>query len=170
MKRILLPVLLSLLAAPLAAQPDGYVQVGDFWLHMNVDPMTDESRPVLYVNAAEASHFQPVTFAWVCTDNGLEAGFSPGRPLGRGDTYVQTRFDRDTPSEPMEWVPGVNVQYAFVPPSYLASFTRRALAADRLVLRAWDSMDNVYTFTFSMQGLTRGLRQMPCGAWVFERD
>lgn len=169
MKHVLVLIITAVLAVPAAAQSSQPVQVGDFWLELSADPMTDEPRGNLIVMATESTSFQPVMFAWVCTDKGLEVGFSPGRYLGRDGATVQVRFDREEPTAQIPWTPGSDPRWAFVPEEYIADFTLRAMVATRLVLRAWDSRgDNVYTYTFSMQGLTRGLRRMPCAAWVFE--
>lgn len=168
MKPLLALFAAALLAAPAAAQATRPVQVGDFWLELSVDPMTDRPGGALYVEAAESTTFQPVAFVWVCTEKGLEVGFSPGRYMGREGATVQVRFDQDEPTAPFPWTPGTDPRYVFVPEEYIPDFTARSMAATRLVLRAWDSLDNVYTFTFSMQGLTRGLRRLPCAGWVFE--
>jgi hypothetical protein len=168
MKHVLALLLCVLSAAPAAAQRGTPVQIGDFWLQRSVDPMTDEERAVLLVSAAESDYFQPALFGWVCSARGLEAGFTPGRYLGAAGATVQFRFDRETPSEPEPWVPGSDERFVFLPQEYLRGFTARAMAASRLVVRAWDAGSDVYTFTFSMQGLTRGLRRLPCAAWVFE--
>jgi hypothetical protein len=171
MKHLATLLAAALLALPAAAQTRAPVQVGDFWLELSVDAMTDEPRGVLAVPAAESTSFQPVTFGWVCTEKGLEVGFSPGRHLGRDGATVQVRFDREEPSAEIPWTPGSDPRWVFVPEEYIADFTLRAMAATRLALRAWDSRgDNVYTFTFSMQGLTRGLRRLPCAEWVFEEE
>lgn len=159
----------ALLAVPAAAQTSQPVQVGDFWLELPVDPMTDRPGGYLAVPAAESTTFQRVSFAWVCTEQGLEVGFSSGGYLGRDGAPVQVRFDREEPTAAIPWTPGRDPRYVFVPEEYVADFTIRAMAATRLVLRAWDSRgDNVYTYTFGMQGLTRGLRRLPCAGWVFE--
>lgn len=169
MKHLLILLAAAILAVPAAAQTSRPLQVGDFWLELSVDPMTDEPGGVLLVQATESTTFQPVMFAWVCTEKGLEVGFSPGRYLGRDGATVQVRFDREEPSAEIPWTPGRDPRFVFVPEQYIADFTGRAMAATRLVLRAWDSRgDNVYTYTFSMQGLTRGLRRLPCAGWVFE--
>lgn len=169
MKHLLAFLAAAILAVPAAAQTSRPVQVGDFWLELSVDPMTDQPKGVLVVPASESTTFQPVMFGWVCTDKGLEVGFSPGRYLGRDGATVQVRFDREEPSAEIPWTPGSDPRWVFVPEEYIADFTIRAMAATRLVLRAWDSRgDNVYTYTFSMQGLTRGLRRLPCSEWVFD--
>ncbi|HEU4884022.1 MAG TPA: hypothetical protein VFT45_17305 [Longimicrobium sp.] len=168
MKNLLALFAAALLASPAAAQTSRPVQVGDFWLELSVDPMTDRPGGILLVEATESTTFQPVTFGWVCTENGLEVAFSPGRYMGREGATVQVRFDQNEPTAPFPWMPGNDPRYVFVPQEYIADFTDRALEATRLVVRAWDGMDNVYTYTFSMQGLTRGLRRLPCAGWVFE--
>jgi hypothetical protein len=169
MKHLVALLMATILTVPAAAQSRQPVQVGDFWLELSVDPMTDERGGFLAVPAEESTTFQPVSFGWVCTENGLEVGFSPGRYMGREGATVQVRFDRDEPSAAIPWTPGRDLRYVFVPEEYIADFTVRAMAATRLVLRAWDSYgNNVYTYTFSMQGLTRGLRRLPCAEWVFE--
>jgi hypothetical protein len=169
MKHLVALLAAAILAVPAAAQTSQPVQVGDFWLQLSVDPMTDEPLGVLLVQAAESTTFQPVAFGWVCTEEGLEVAFSPGRYLGRDGATVQVRFDRGEPTAAIPWTPGEDPRFVFVPEEYIADFTVRAMAATRLVLRAWDSRgDNVYTYTFSMQGLTRGLRRLPCAEWVFE--
>jgi hypothetical protein len=169
MKHLATVLVAAILAAPAAAQTSRPVQVGDFWLELSVDPMTDRPGGILLVQAAESTTFQPVMFGWVCTERGLEVAFSPGRYLGPDGATVQVRFDREEPSAEIPWTPGRDPRSVFVPEEYIADFTERAMAATRLVVRAWDSRgDNVYTYTFSMQGLTRGLRRLPCAGWVFE--
>jgi hypothetical protein len=168
MKHLVALFAAALLAVPATAQTSRPVQVGDFWLELSVDAMTDDPRGVLLVEARESTTFQPVTFGWVCTEKGLEVAFSPGQYMGRDGATVQVRFDQNEPTAPFPWMPGADPRFVFVPTEYIADFTARAMEASRLVVRAWDSLDNVYTFTFSMQGLTRGLRRLPCAGWVFE--
>jgi hypothetical protein len=129
--------------------------------------MTDQDRSYAEVAAAESTAFQPVVFAWICTDKGLEAGFTPGRYVGDDGAAVQIRWDQDPPSEAEPWTPGVNPQFVFVPMNRLYRFTRQAMAANRLALRAWDSRGTVYTFSFSMLGVTRALRRLPCADDLF---
>lgn len=167
MNHLLVVLTAAILAVPADAQTGQPVQVGDFWLQLHVDPMTDEARGNLMVNAAESTTFQPVVFGWTCTASGLEAAFTHGRALGRDGAVVQVRFDQDRPGEPVAWAPGRHPSFVFVPGEATEVFTRRAMAANRMVLRVWDSREQEHTYVFSMQGLTRGLRRLPCTAWLF---
>lgn len=169
--KYLIPFLLAAtFAVPAAAQRGEPEQIGDFWLDVRTDPMTDEVRGVLMVPANEAGDGEMIALGWACTDEGLEVAFSMGRHLGREETTVQVRFDQEPASQPEPWTPGNDQRFVFLPDEQLMDFTRRAMAANRLALRARDSRDNQYTYTFSLLGLTRGLRRLPCAEGLFDGE
>lgn len=170
MKSLITVLIAATFAVPAAAQRGEPEQIGDFWLDVRTDPITDAVRGVLMVQANEAEESEMIAIGWGCTDEGLEVAFSAGRHLGREETTVQVRFDQEPASQPEVWTAGNDQRFVFLPDEQLEEFTRRAMAANRLALRARDSGDNEYTYTFSLRGLTRGLRQLPCAAGLFKEQ
>lgn len=170
MKYLIALFLAATFAAPAAAQRSEPEQIGAFYLSVRTDPITDEVRGVLMVPANEAAEGEMIAVGWACTDEGVEVAFSMGRHLGREETTVQVRFDQEPASQPEPWSPGNDQRFVFLPDEQLVDFTRRAMAANRLALRARDSRGNEYTYTFSLMGLTRGLRRLPCAEGLFDGE
>jgi len=143
-------------AVPAGAQD--VEELGSFLLVRQTDPITDESKNLVFTRSHNAD---PAQIAWSCVLGGQHMLMTVPDYLGaERDVRVVWRMDKTTPFED-RWPTGP-IGRSLLPVTQSRAFTERALPADTLVIRFWDLDDIARTYTFSLSGLTRALNWLGC--------
>jgi hypothetical protein len=146
-----LVVMFVMSGSPLAAQGFQYVKKSD--------PMNDEDRSSVFVVGDNQT-----SFVWTCDENGLGIVFTFDRLLTgrRGEVSVQIRLPPAQPFQPETWTLLTTSRGAVMPVGLVDDFSRWALTASNLVVRATDVDGSTVTGQFTITGLREALAKLPC--------
>jgi hypothetical protein len=148
--------------APGTAVAQSEDRFGAFTVSRSTDPITDADRSIVGTPATAVSggsRRSPI-LGWRCMSDGLNVVYMFDRYLI--DASVLYRFDSDQPSQLDVWDMLTSHQGAAIPIRMVAEFTTQAMVAQRVVLRVTDRDGEQLTDTFSLNGLTKALPQLPC--------
>lgn len=129
--------------------------VGDFLMGEEWDDFEERARP--YGISLASADGREVGLGWVCLPDGMNVvlhlgGYYQGD--ADRDIEVRYRFDGGRPSDTEYWRLFSDNEAAFLPLVLVDGFTKAALAADSVTVRAVDPYDSeTFTATFAIAGL-----------------
>jgi hypothetical protein len=158
MKRILLAAAAVLLAAsPATAQ----VSVGSFTFAEQKDPITDANSSALWTEEANGG-FMPATLIFKCENDEVGMLLKGTGFYIHEELPVIWRFDQQEPQQGSWRV--AEVQWLIPPFELQEALTTTARTANRLAVRVTEGDGGVKTYIFNLNGFSRGMEMMGCGA------
>lgn len=133
---------------------------GDFFYTRQLDDFTDEDRSSIVVRSDDGDSL----LVWGCSPGGLAILLSTGYMIGEDDQVdFMWRVDRNEPSPTIRGPQSNDNTSAFIPPHWVYSFTREAIAGTTVVIQVTDPFDrDSERYRYSLMGLTASLRLLPC--------
>lgn len=154
---------LGLVLSQASAKPVLVGKTGGFEFYTDSDPLTDDDRSFIAVDALEGNSY----LAWKCSDNLLNIFLRPNDQYYDSDEdyTVTLRFDKNKAVDLEGWSASVEKKAIFMDLGEIEEFTNSAIESSQLILRTVDYLDNTVLSTFKLNGLTASLKKLECSGF-----
>jgi hypothetical protein len=162
MKKILatVPLIFGLILSNTLAAAVFTSKTGNFEFYTDADPLTDEDRSFIAVDALEVNGFM----AWKCQGEDLEIYIrQPKQTYSLSDEYSASfRFDKDKAIDLDNWTPATNEEAIFIDSGEIKNFTSTALRSNQIIIRTTSDSNKTALSTFKLNGLKDSLEKLTC--------